>query len=119
MAAVRPLETLIADYRSDARALERTNNLHDAELIQRFCNEVEQSAEDYLKFLTETEAVLHSGHSRDWLRVRFQGWARLGHAKRREHGKPERLYRRCILPRRADVAAARADARRAARGEAQ
>lgn len=113
----KALETLIADYREDAAALHRMMNTHDALLIERFCDEVSAAAEDYITFLSDTEAVLWSGYTKDWLRQQFPRWERDGHAKVREHGKRDRLYRRCILPRRANVGAARADAVRAARKE--
>lgn len=116
---LRALETVLADWRATADAMARAGKTDTEDLIRTICNEVEASAEDYLKFLPETEAVLHSGYSKDWLRHRYPQWERLGHAKRREHGKADRLYRRCILPRRADIAAARADAVRAAREESK
>jgi hypothetical protein len=114
---VRTLETVLADYRSDADALDRTQSTSSAKLLRQICDEVEKSAEDFLVFLPEKEAALWSGYAKDWLRKRFPSWARLGHAKHREHGKKDRLYRRCILPRRADLAAARADAVQTARAE--
>jgi hypothetical protein len=117
MTAVRSLETVLADYRSDADALDRTQSTSPAKLIRQICDDVEKSAEDYLKFLPEKEAILWSSKSKVWLRARFAGWQRLGHAKTRERGKGERLYRRCILPRRADLASARADAVQTARAE--
>lgn len=117
MTEVRTLETVLADYRASADALDRTRRTSDAKAIREFCDDVEKAAEDYLVFLAETEAVLWSGYSKEWLRARFPAWERLGHAKVRDHGKRDRMYRRCILPRRADLAAARADAVRTAREE--
>lgn len=117
MTAVRTLETVLADYRSDADALDRTQSASTAKLIRQMCKDVETAAEDFLIFLPEKEAELWSGYAKDWLRKRFPAWERLGHAKYRAHGKRDRLYRRCILPRRADLAAARADAVQTARAE--
>lgn len=117
MTAVRTLETVLADYRESAVALKRTKSHSVAELVDQICDDVEKSAEDYLVFLPEKEAALWSGYSKEWLRHRFSSWARLGHARHRDHGKKDRLYRRCILPRRADLAAARADAVQTARAE--
>jgi hypothetical protein len=114
---VRTLETVIADWRSDANALERQHKTTEANELRLKADEVEKAGEDFIVFLGETEAVLWSGHSKEWLRSRFPGWERLGHAKLRDHGKKDRMYRRCILPRRADLAAARADAVRTARQE--
>lgn len=115
MSDVRTPETVLADYRADADALDRTHSTSAAKLIRQMCDDFEKSAEDFIVFLGETEAVLWSGHSKEWLRSRFPAWERLGHAKLRDHGKKDRMYRRCILPRRADLAAARADAVRTAR----
>ena len=117
MTDVRTLETVLADYRSDADALERTQSASTAKLIRQMCDDVEKAAEDFIVFLGETEAILWSGYAKPWLRSRFPAWERLGHAKLRDHGKRDRMYRRCILPRRADLAAARADAVRTARQE--
>jgi hypothetical protein len=107
----------LADWRSDADALDRQDQAADAEKLRRQCDAVTKSAEDYLTFLSEKEAVLWSGYSKVWLRQRFPAWQRLGHAKTRERGKGDRLYRRCVLPRRADLAAARANAVQTARAE--
>jgi hypothetical protein len=112
---VRTLETVLADYRADADALDRRQSVGGAKLIRQFCDDVERAAENFITFLTEKEAMLWSGHSKEWLRQRFSGWERDGNARYREHGKKERLYRRCVLPRRANLGAARADAIRTAR----
>ena len=117
MTAPHSLEEVIADRREMASHARRTKSFQIAEVLDEAMDEVEKAAEDYLKFLGETEAVLWSGHSKEWLRSRFPAWERLGHAKLRDHGKKDRMYRRCILPRRADLAAARADAVRTARQE--
>ena len=117
MTAVRTLETVLADYRESAVALKRTKSAQMAELVDEICDDVERAAEDYLVFLNEKEAALWSGKSADWLRHRFSMWQRMGHGKLREHGKRDRLYRRCVLPRSADLAAARADAVQTARAE--
>jgi hypothetical protein len=117
MAEIRTLETVIADYRADADSLDRTHSASTAKLIRQICAEVEKAAEDYLVFLYETEASLWSGYSKDWLRSQYPKWERLGHAKMSESGKRERMFRRCVLPRRANLAAARADAVRVARAE--
>lgn len=117
MTEVRTLETVLADYRASADALDRTHSASTSKLIRQICKEVEDAAEDFIVFLGETEAILWSGYSKEWLRARYTKWERVGHAKMRDHGKRDRMYRRCILPRRADLAAARADAMRTARAE--
>jgi hypothetical protein len=113
----RPLDTVLADYRSDADALARTGHDADAKLIRQICKDVELAAEDFLVFLPETDAQLWSGKGSTYLHARFAMWERLGHAKWSSHGRRQRLYRRCILPRRAQIDKVVADAGRAARGD--
>lgn len=120
MTEIETLETVLADMRAKADALDRSHDrTGKAEMLREFAKRVEDTTEDYLKFLPEKEAVLWSGHAKVWLRQRYPHWERLGHAKKREHDRGERTYRRCILPRRADTAAARADAARTARAQNQ
>ena len=96
----RPLETVIADWRSDAQVLRRQGHVHDAELIERLCADVERGAEDYLTWLPETQAVLQSGHAVAWLRRRFAEWAAQGYA--RKVGR-QREYRALVIPRRTQL----------------
>jgi len=56
---------------------------NDAELIDAICDDVARAAEDYMSFLSETDAMLRSGRAAGWLRARFAEWLEQGHAKKR------------------------------------
>ncbi len=107
---IRSLEQVLADWREDAQALRRNGHAHDAQLIERLCDDVRDSAYSYLNWLSEPEARLRSGHSTGFLRARFGRWLeqRLG----RWDGK-RRQYRAVVIPQRANREAAREAGRRA------
>lgn len=105
------LEQLLADWRGDAQVLRRRGHDREAEQVDHFADAVARAAEDYLRWLSEDEAVLRSGRSRGWLRSHFPEWERAGHARR--EGR-KRWYRMLVIPQRANPLAARAAGRRAA-----
>lgn len=94
----RSLEQVLADTRGDGQVLRSRGHGHDAQLLEKVCDEVAAAAEDYLTWLKESKARLRSGHSFDWLRARFNDWLSQGNA--RWNGK-EREYRAIVIPRRA------------------
>lgn len=98
---MRTLEQVLADHRGDAAVLRRNSHVHDAELLERFCDEVAEAAHEYLTRLSEAEAMLRSGRSREWLRSRFPEWEAQGNAWRGPRG--ERGYRMLVVPRRANI----------------
>ena len=75
------------------------------------CDAVADSTEDYRTWLTESDARLQSGRSVEWLRAQFPRWLDQGLA--RLNGR-KREYRAMIVPRRANVSAAKEAGRRAA-----
>lgn len=107
---MRSLEQILAEARADAAVLRRTGHEHDAALIERFVKDVEVSAEEWLRWLSENDARLRSGLSSRTLRRRFSEWARSGNA--RYNVKKEREYRMAVVPRRANVENARVAGRR-------
>lgn len=109
------LEQVLANWREDAAVLRRRGHPHDAELIERLCDEVAASAEDFLRWLTESEAALRAGRSPKWLQRQFAGWVALGLAR---HDGRRRLYRMVIIPQRAQPSLAHEAGRAAARGAA-
>lgn len=113
----KQLETIIADWRSNADAADRIGEGDKARLIRTIIGEVSDSATDYLTFVSETEAILYSSKSKAWLRSQFPAWERQGNA--RYSGRKLRLYRRCVLPRRAEIGRVTADAEQAARDDAR
>lgn len=112
MAEPGVLEQVLADWRGDAQVLRRRGHEHDAVLIERICDEVAHAAEEYLRWVSEEDAMLRSARSRAWLRSQFPDWERLGHARR--DGK-RRRYRLLVVPARANLTAAAAAGREAAR----
>lgn len=107
------LADVLSMTRADATVLRRHGDTRVADAIDSLCARVERAAEEWLTWLSETDAALKCGYSTGWLRVRFGAWEREGHARRTPNG--ERQYRACIVPRRAQVARAAARGRLAAR----
>ena len=103
------LATILADWRSEAAVLRRRGHASQADTILALCDEVARSAEPYLNWLSEDEAMLRSGRSRAFLRARFAEWES-DHNARRDGRR--RQYRECVIPKRANLDAARAEARR-------
>ena len=109
MTDVRPLETVIADWRGDAAVLRARGHASEAKLIEDFADQVWAAAEDYLRFLPEADARLRSNRSKEWLRSQFPQWEAMGHAKK-VNGR--RYYRTLIVPQRANLSAAREEGKR-------
>lgn len=105
------LEQVLADARGDAAVLRRHGQASVADALERLADAVAASAEDWLVFLSETDAHLRSGLSERWLRSRFSQWEREGHARVKGG---EHQYRACVIPRRARIGAAAERGRQAA-----
>lgn len=105
------LEDVLADCREDAALLRAHGHKGQPESMERVCDRVAESMRSYLEWLSEAEAHSRSGRAIDWLRGRFADWEAIGMAERRGRA---RYYRAVIVPRRANLEAARADARREA-----
>lgn len=105
------LEDVLADARGEAAVLRRAGYPIQAQAIERLCDAVADATEDYRTWLTESDARLQSGRSVEWLRGQFPRWLERGLV--RMNGK-KREYRALIVPRRANVSAAKAAGRRAA-----
>lgn len=108
----RDLATVIADWRGEAAVLRRRGENKTAVLLEQCAEEAAVAAESYLLWLSETDAILRTGRTRDWLRSRYEAWAAEGHARRTGR---DRQYRAVMLPRRAAVIEAREAGRQAAR----
>lgn len=104
------LEQVLADWRESAQALRRTGHGPTAELVERIVTEAASAAEEYLRWLSEEDAMLRSGKRRSWLRARFPEWERAGNARR--EGR-RREYRMLVIPQGANVLGARDAGRRA------
>lgn len=106
------LAQVIADAREEAAILHANGAAFSVDRVKALLRDVELAAEEWLLWLSETDAAVRSGYSVGWLRGRFAGWQREGHA--RINGRV-RQYRACIVPRRADTGAAAVAGRAAAR----
>jgi hypothetical protein len=110
------IEAVIADARSNAQVLRASGHERQADYIETILDRVARAAEPFTTWLSETDAVLRSGHSAPWLRQRFARWEKQGCARMNPTNKRERQYLEIVVPVRARLDAARAAARRAARG---
>lgn len=108
------LTQVLADCRGDAAVLRRAGHPGDADLLERFADQVARAAAPFLNFMSETEAMLRSGRSRDWLRAQFAAWERERFA--RWQGK-ERQYLEAVVPRRPALSQAREAGKAAARAQ--
>ncbi len=108
----RPLEQVLADWREDAQILRKHGHVREAGQIEQLSRDVAEAVEEYLKWVSEEDAMLRSARSREWLRSQFPDWERMGHARR--DGK-RRCYRLLVIPVRANLTAAAAAGREAAR----
>jgi hypothetical protein len=109
---VTDLGAVLDAYRAKADVLDSVGHDREASLVRQIVAEVERSAEDWLTWLPEGDAMLRSGRARPWLRARFPQWERDGHARMRGR---ERQYRLCVVPSRTDASSAAADGADAAR----
>lgn len=111
-----PLEEVLSNLLGEAAVADRLGHHRDADLLRRVVTEVKgSSAEEYLNWLSEKEAVLRSNRTVAWLRKRFPEWERQQLA--RMNGR-HRQYRQVAIPPAANLDAARADGRRAVLGQA-
>lgn len=106
------LAQLLADAREETTILEANHAAMSVSRVRQLLADIEASAEEWITFLSEGDAMVRSGYTAAWLRGRFDAWARDGHA--RLVGRA-RQYRACVIPRRADTMTAAARGREAAR----
>jgi hypothetical protein len=106
------LEQVIADVRGQAAVLRHNGFTQMATGYERIAEQVAGAAVDYLTWHSEAEAQLRTGWSARRLRSYFTAWEAQGMAEKRGR---LRYYRQVMLPRRANLEAARADAERMAR----
>lgn len=116
---MKTIEQVLADARGEAAVLRKHGQEAIADAIDRICDDVAEATEDYRNWLTETDAMLRSGHTRAWLRNRFPAWERQGMARWSPKNAAAREFRALMVPQRTNLAALRADARMAARGDSR
>ena len=106
------LEQVLANWRGDAAVLRARKHDRDAELIETLCAEVALAAEEWLTFIDEGRAAIHSGRTEATIRAKYETLARRGHA-RTVNGR--RQYRQCMIEQRAQIDQAAERGREAAR----
>jgi hypothetical protein len=94
---VKTLEDVMAAWRADAATLKRLGHAHEADLIERVLKDVEAAAEEYMTWLTESDARLRSGKSERWIRQLWRQLKPLGHAHTDREGR--RRLRMLMVPR--------------------
>ncbi len=114
--ATEPLEQVLADVRGEAQVLRKHQDNRTADVIDGIVDRVKAAAEDYITWVNESEANLASGRAIAWFRARYPEWADAGHA--RLNAKGQREYRLVVIPRRANISAAREAGRRGERRSA-
>ena len=90
------LEQVLADLREEATILRANGHAAQAATLLRAVQQVADACPDYLRWLSEAEAVLRSGKSAAWLRARYPEWEQMGHARAPRRGVRE--YRAVIIP---------------------
>lgn len=103
------LEQVLADMRGDAAVLRRARDARLADVLDEWATRISRASEDYLRWLSEGDAVLRSGRSARHWRAHFAELEALGHAELRGR---VRYYRALVIPQRANLEAARAAGRR-------
>ena len=105
------LAQLLADMRDESALLRRRGVTQLADFADELVTKVERAAEDYLRFIPESEARLR-GAKLAFLRRNFATWEQDGHA-RKVGGVRE--YRAIMLPRVTPPSVAREAGRRGER----
>jgi hypothetical protein len=111
---VKPLETVIADGYEEAAVLRRNGLVAEADARVRMLKDIENATVDFRTFRTEDEAALRSGKSTAWFRARFPQWLAQNLARYNPLKPRLREYRSIVIPMKANVEAAREEARQAA-----
>lgn len=105
------LAQVLSDTRGEAALLRRRGVTNLADFADELVDKVERAAEDFLRFVPESEARLR-GAKLAWLRRNFPTWEQDGHA-RKVGGTRE--YRAIMLPRVTPQSVAREAGRRGER----
>lgn len=118
MTEPRSLEQVLADAAEESAVLRKHRQVAVADAIDSLCLDVRTAAESFLRWLSEPQAQLRSGHRVQWLRARFPRWAEEGMARWNPKASNERQYLQAVIPQRRRETSVADDARREARGVA-
>lgn len=89
------LRQVLANARGDAAVLRRAGNEGQAEYIEKLCDSVKESAEDYMTWLEESDAKLRSGWTDRTARRRFGELQECGLARWLDG---RRQFKMCAVP---------------------
>jgi len=105
---VSDLVQAIADARGDVAVLKRHGAVVPVEKVAAFIDSISEAAYPFTTFISESDAVIRSGHQAKWFRQRFADWEKQGFARVNPHKAKDRQYLLCIVPLRHDLDALRA-----------
>lgn len=92
------LNAVLQAWLADAALIASYGMEREAGIIGAVVRDVEEAAEAYLRFISEKDAMLRSGHTDEWLRMRFEAWEREGNARKNPSNSRERQYRMFVVP---------------------
>lgn len=108
------LADVLSEATNDAAVLRLHGQAAQAATLERFRDAVADAMADYLDWLSEDEATLKCGRGVAYLKHRFADWQAAGLARTVGTGRrARRLYRRIVIPQRANLEAAYQQGRRA------
>lgn len=105
------LAQVLADTRGEAAVLRANRAAFSVDRVEQLCERMAEAAGDYLRWLSESDAMIKSGLSRRTLRRRFRDFLECGLARYDAEG--EREYRSCAIPPRASIGEQRERGRKA------
>lgn len=105
------LGQVLADAQGEAAVLRKNKASFSVERVEELCELVKEAAGDYMRWLSESDAMIKSGLSGRTLRRRFKELLECGLARYDAEG--EREYRACAIPPRASIGEQRDRGRRA------
>lgn len=103
------LRQLLADTKEEAKILRLNRGAFSIDRVEDIVKAVEEAAEDLLRFIPESEALLR-GAKRAFLRRNFVAWEQDGFARKLPNGIRE--YAPIVLPRVTPASIAREAGRR-------
>lgn len=102
----RTPEQVIADWREHAKVLRMRGHAHDGDMLEKCADEITESMQPLLAWISEPDALLKSGRGVEYFRSRFPEWASQALPLAELRGR-QRWYRSIIVPQRAHASIAR------------
>lgn len=95
------LAAVLAAERNDVQVLRAKGFIREAAMLEKVLDRVAAAGEEFMRWLSESEAQLQSGLAERTLRPRFREWYDAGVA--RYGPKGQREYLQIVVPHRANV----------------